>query len=212
MIYGLGWIFSHLKGRFIFGYQFIVLVWTNGKTTIPLCWKTYRKKGKGRHKTKIDLAMELLEYSIVNICPNPKGVLFDSFYSAEKMLKLIKRHGLKYYGQVEKSRLLDFEQLKNHNNGRPRWSKVGKLRGGLLVKIIKHERKYFITNGLNLSGLRIRNIYSIRWKIERVFRYCKDQLDFEGCQMRDMRSQNNHVGTCFFLYCVLQDIAEKKHR
>lgn len=210
-IFGLGWIFSHLKGKFIFGFQFVVLVWTNGNTTIPLAWKIYHKKRKKqiKHKTKIDLAMELLEYCLVNICPNPKGVLFDSFYSAEKMLKLIERYGLKYYGQVGKSRTLDFKQLKKHNRGRPRWSKIGRLRGNLIVKITKHDRKYFITNDIRLSGVKVRKVYSIRWRIEEVFRYCKDQLDFEGCQMIDMRSQNNHVGACFFLYCVLQDTAEK---
>lgn len=210
-IFGLSWIFSHLKNKFIFGYQFVVLVWTDGKTTIPLGWKIYRKKGKDarKHKTKIDLAMELLECCLINICSNPRGILFDSFYSAEKMLKLIERYGLKYYGQVEKSRTLNFKQLRKHNRGRPRWSKVGKLKGSLVAKIIKHDRKYFITNDLQQSGIKIRRIYSIRWRIEEVFRFCKDQLDFEGCQMQDMRSQNNHVGTCFFLYCVLQDTAEK---
>lgn len=212
-IFGLGWIYSHLEGKYILGLQIVVIAWTNGKKTIPLAWKIYRKKSKEnkdlRHKTKVDLAMELLKYCIAEICSKPKGVLFDSFYSAEKLLKLVVENKLKFYAQVEKTRTLNHLQIQYHNKGRPRWTKSGLIKGNIYVRITKHDRKYFLTNDLRVTGKELRDIYSLRWEIEDLYRFCKDQLDLEGCQMRDLRSQTNHIGVCFFLHCVLQDIAEK---
>lgn len=51
--------------------------------------------------------------------------------------------------------------------------------------------------------------YKIRWKIEEVFRFVKQELGFERCHSQSLRGQNNHFGTCFYVYGKLQDIAEK---
>lgn len=211
-IVGLSWIYSHLKGGFVFGYQLVVICWTDGEVKIPFAWKLYKKKrykGDPKHKTKVDLAMELLEYSLSEICPNPRGVLFDIAYASEKMLKYIDNKGLKYYGQVKSNRKLEHEQVRYINNGRPYWEKVGTLTGSMKAKVVKHRKKYFVSNDLKKSGKQIRRIYKKRWRIEDINRFCKKELDLQGCQMRDLRSQNNHIGVCFYLFCTLQDTAEK---
>jgi hypothetical protein len=211
-ITGLSWIYSHLKGRFIFGLQLVVICWTDGNVKIPFGWKIYKKKkckDDLNHKTKPDLAMELLQYALTEICSNPVGILFDIAYSSEKMLKYINNQGLKFYGQVKSNRNLDHQQVRYHNNGRPYWEKIGKLTGNIKVKVVKHRRKYYISNDIESSGKEIRARYKIRWKIEDINRFCKKELDLEGCQMRNLRSQNNHIGICFYLFSALQDIAEK---
>lgn len=212
-IKGLGWIYSHLENGYIFGLQIVVLIWTNGKETVPIAWKIYKKNDKDNpdpnHKTKIDLAIELLDYAFKHIGSKPRGIIFDSFYSAEKILKYASERGLIFYSQVSKTRLMDGKQVRMYEKGRPRWIKIGRLKGGIEVVITRKDKKYFITNDISLSGKQIRRIYSIRWNIEGLFRFCKDQLDMEGCQMRDLRSQNNNIGVCFYLHFVLQDNAEK---
>lgn len=51
--------------------------------------------------------------------------------------------------------------------------------------------------------------YKIRWKIEEIFRFVKQELGFERCQTRSLQGQNNHFGICFLLYAQLQDMAAK---
>lgn len=204
VIMGLDWLYSHLAGHHIFGYQLVVIAITNNFLTIPLAWKFYKRNAK----TKIKLAIELLTYALT-ILPHPTGIIFDSLYSSEEMLKFIGKRGLKFFTQVAKNRTLNNLQVKFHNNGRPYWEKTGVIKGNIRVKVVKFRRKYFITNDLRLTGRQIRRIYKIRWEIEEVFRFCKTELNMEKCQLRDLESQNNNIGVCFYLYCVLQDNAAK---
>src|SRR3990167_1663841 len=66
---GLGWIFSNRKKKYIYGLHIVTAVWTNGKTTIPLGWKIYKKRGE---ETKLDLAISLIKYCLFNLNISPK--------------------------------------------------------------------------------------------------------------------------------------------
>jgi putative transposase len=205
-IQGLGWIKSHKQGKYIFGLQLVVLVWTDGDKTIPLSWKIYEKGGD---KTKIDLALELLHYGLKILGIKPKAVLFDAFYSSEKVLKYLIKQKLIFCSQLPKNRLFNHKQLRLNNKGRPYWVEIGKIKGNIVVQVIKNRRKYFVTNDLNLSREKQLETYKIRWRIEEVFRFSKSELGMEQCRARSLRAQSNHVGCCFLLYAILQDMAEK---
>lgn len=142
-IQGLSWIFSHRKNKFIFGYHLVVVAWTNKTITIPIAWKIYQKDNG---KTKIDLAMELINYCLYTLNVNPKAWLFDSFYSAEKIIKFLNNHHQVFYSQLPKNRKLDFIQLKNINHGRPYWTEIGLIVGKMKVQVTKNRRKYYVTN------------------------------------------------------------------
>jgi len=206
VIHGAGWIFSHRKSKHIFGLHIVVLVWTNKIMTIPIAWKIY-KKGGG--KTKIDLAQELIVYALLVLRLSPRAVLFDSLYASEPLLKFLIKHKQSFYTQLPKNRLLDKQAVKKVNNGRPYWTRVGMIKGSIRVQIVRNRRKYYMTNDIGISRKEQLQTYKVRWAIEEVFRYVKQEFGFEKCQARSLRVQNNHIGSCFFLYTVLQDIAEK---
>ena len=88
-ITGLSWIFSHRKNKHIFGLHIVVICWTNKTITIPLAWKIYQKESG---KTKIDLAIELIEYCLFHLHISPKAFLFDAFYASETLLKYLKTY------------------------------------------------------------------------------------------------------------------------
>lgn len=203
LIQGTGWLYSHLKSGFIFGIQIVLICWTNGKIKIPIAWKIYKKGGK----TKTELAIELLDYAL-KIFPNVRSVLFDSFYSSEKILKFIGNKGLIFYSQIAKNRCLNDNQVQRISR-KKYWEQTGRLRGNIYVKVARNRDKYFVTNDIKKTRKEICKIYSQRWRIEEIFRFVKDQLLLENCQMRDLRSQNNHFGVCLYLFCLLQDTAEK---
>lgn len=192
----LSWIKSHSEGRFIFGLNLVVAVWTNGTRTIPIAFKLYIPNSG---VTKIDLACELICYCL-SLGLKPEAFLFDAFYAAEKVLKLLIQHGQDYASQVAKSRLLDGVAVKHIENGRPYWEKVGSLRGNIRVKVIKVRRKYFICSRLGDARKKILSAYRLRWRIEEVFRFTKSELGMERCQSTNLQTQINHIGSCLFLY------------
>ncbi len=205
-IEGLGWIYSHRKNKYIFGYHLVVACWTNGTTTIPLAWKVYRK---GCGKTKTDLALELIQYCLFTLRITPKAFLFDAFYASEEILHYLASHDQLFYSQLAKSRLLDHHQLKQHEKGRPYWLKVGKVKGNIIVQVVKNRRKYFVTNAIGITRQEQLGTYKLRWRIEEIFRFTKQELGLEQCQATSLTAQNNHFGSCFLLYGILQDIAEQ---
>ena len=202
----LGWIYSHRKNKYIFGLHIVVVVWTNTKITLPLAWKIY-KKDSGI--TKIDLAMQLIHYCLFTLRIQPKAWLFDSFYASEKLLKYLITHNQRFFSQLPKNRKLSEITLAHMNKGRPYWQGTGVIRGGIKVQVVKNRRKYYVTNSIGISREEQLQTYKIRWKIEEVFRFVKQELGFERCQSQSLVGQNNHFGTCFYLYAKLQDIAEK---
>jgi hypothetical protein len=201
-IHGLEWLYSHLERKYIYGYQLVVICWSNGSIKLPIAWKFYKKN----NKTKTELAIDLLSY-VLAIIPNPRYILFDSFYASEKILKFINSRNLKFYTQIKKNRLLDNRQIQLYSPNRDKWTRVGRLKGNLFVKVVKNHRKYYITNDIERCRSFILRTYVARWFIEEVFRFCKSMLNMDRCQMIDQRSQSNTVGVCFYLYAVLQDIA-----
>lgn len=205
-IKGLGWIYSHRKRKHIFGYHMVVAVWTNEKDTIPLGWKIYKKGGD---ETKLDLAMKLIKYSLVNLNIKPKAFLFDSFYSSEKILKYLINKNQKFVTQIHKNRNLNHKQVRTINMGRPYWTQTGYFTGNIHVQVVKNRRKYFATNMIGITREEQLNTYKVRWNIEEVFRFTKKELGFEKCQAISLTGQNTHFGVCFLLYGLLQDIAEK---
>lgn len=205
-IQGLSWIFSHRKNKYIFGFHIVVMVWTNEKITLPLAWKIYSKRNG---KTKIDLALELIDYCLNKLKLKPKAFLFDSFYAAEPLLKYLIKHKQYFYSQLPKGRLFNKKLLRDTNNGRPYWQETGVIKGSIKVQVVRNRKKYYVTNELGIGRKEQLMTYKKRWKIEEVFRFVKQELGFERCHSQSLQGQNNHFGTCFYLYALLQDIAEK---
>lgn len=202
----LSWIFSNRKKKYIFGLHLVVIVWTNEILTIPLAWKIYQP---GSGVTKIDLAIQLINYCLFILGLKPKAILFDAFYAAEKMLKFLVIHEQTFYSQLPKNRKFDHEPLARHNKGRPYWLKVGTIKGNIRVQIVKNRRKYYITNAIGVARKKQLSTYKLRWKIEEVFRFVKHELGLEKCQSTTLIGQQNHFGACFYLYAKLQDTAQK---
>ncbi|EKE06204.1 MAG: Transposase IS4 family protein [uncultured bacterium] len=203
---GAGWIYSNRKKKHIFGYHIVTAVWTNGVITIPLGWKIYKKGGE---ETKLDLALKLIKYCLYSLNINPKAFLFDSFYASEEVLKYLISSRQNFISQVHKNRKLSSSEVRAIEKGRPYWTKVGNLTGGINVQAVKNRKKYFVTNMVGIKREEQLAIYKVRWNIEEVFRFSKKELGFEKCQSVSLHAQNTHFGTCFLLYGLLQDIAER---
>lgn len=199
VVENIAWVFCSKKNKKILGLNIVVLAWSNGKITIPLAFKIWRKDNK---KTKNHLALELLSYARNFLRIQPKYVLFDSWYASKEVLKRIGKYHWLFVSQIKKNRKFNGIQLKLYKR-HPYWMEQGYILGGMEVLIVRNGKKYFITNNLDLSKKEILVIYKKRWKIEDMFRMLYE-LGLEQCQAISSQAQSAHIHLVLMSFILLE--------
>lgn len=197
------WLWSTNGSRYIFGYNIVVLMWSNGVITVPLKWSFYKKESEKKDQvTKIDLTLLLLEYAKIDLCVATNEIMFDSFYSAQSILKRCEEYRWFYYTKVKSNRTLDGTQAKKRHRN-PYWEETGMLSCGLKARVIRYGKRYFLTNDFEKSKAEVIASYDSRWKIEEVFRMLHDQLGFDECASRSFAAQSAHATFAMTAYTIL---------
>jgi len=199
MIENLSWVYDSEIKKCILGLNIVMIAWSDGKTTLPLTIRIYQKENK---KTKIDLAIELLEYA-KSLKIQADFITFDSWYVAGRFLKKIKEMNIHFITQIKKNRKIDNVQLKKKYPN-PYWIQQGKLSGGLEVLVVRHGKKYFVTDNLSLSKQEILSLYKGRWLVETIFRMLHSKLGIDECESRSLQSQLAHYHLCLMAYTILE--------
>ncbi len=197
-IENLSWVFDSKIGKCILGLNLVMIAWSNGRITIPLAIKVYQK---ANGKTKIDLALELINYAR-NLGLKPDYVSFDAWYAADRLLKKIADLGWTFITQIKKNRKLNNIQVKKLYPN-PYWIDQGRLSNGLKVLIVRHGKKYFSTNNLSLEKQVIFAMYQGRWLVETIFRMLHSKLGLDQCESRSLLAQTNHFYLCLMAYTIL---------
>lgn len=207
--YEAAYMYSNKEQKIVFGISLVLLVWSNGIFNIPIAFRVWKKGGTSR----IELALELLSYARNRLKVKPDYVFFDSFFSSKSILKRLKDYGWYYVTQVKKNRKFNGLALKFYRK-HPYWNEIGSLEGSLKVHLVRHRKKYYISNRLSLSAQEIRSLYKKRWSIEEIFRFLKSELNLEGCQAGVKREreksskaegvQEHHIALCLLSYLVLE--------
>ena len=152
-----------------------------------------RKRERGQRlkfRTKYRLAREMLEELRALL---PKGikvyVLFDSWYTSNKLLKYCRRQGWHVIGAIKSNRKLNGQRLDNWNQSlrHKRYTQVNVADRTYWVRVIKgrltdlpfdvclviskrHKRdknpKYYLCSDLGLTAHKILNGYTRRWPVE----------------------------------------------
>lgn len=198
-IENVSWIFDSKIKKSIFGINLVMIAWSNGRITIPLAVRVYQKNSG---KTKIDLALELLEYA-KKVRIKPKFVVFDSWYTAASVLSKIAEYNWTFVTRLKKNRKLDGVPVRDaHRN--PYWQQQGVLVGGIKVLAVRHGTKYFATNELSFSKQLLLSAYKSRWEIETIFRVLHDKLGLDECQAQKLESQIAHFYLCIMAYGAME--------
>jgi putative transposase len=204
------WVWSSKHNRVVFGVSLVLLVWTDGQIRIPVAYRVWQKGGL----SKVDLALELLSYARNRLTCKPQFVLFDSWYPAKRLLKRIRDYGWYFVCQLKKNRTLDGVPLYAYRQ-HPYWHAVGSLSGDLKVLVVRHRRKYYVTNRLSLTAKELRGHYRKRHEVEEVIRVLKSQLSLEACQVGYRRpgvkaspsrptAQEHHIALCLVAYLIVE--------
>lgn len=189
---------SKRRKKYAYGYEAVLMIWTDGKVRIPIGVRLHKKNGP----TKIDLALELLSFARNRLKLKPQMVLFDSWFAARVILQRIHDYGWYFVTRLKKNRNFDGCQLQRQ--GLYRWGQIGYLYGDIKVKVIKNGNGYLGTNRLSLEHSEIKKLYKIRPQIEESNRCLKQECYLESCQVRNIRAQENHLWMSIFAYLIIE--------
>jgi hypothetical protein len=198
-IEGLAWVYSSQEGRAVSGLSLVLLLWTDGRSRVPLGLRLWRKGGPSKYA----LALERLSYARNRLRCHPDYVLFDAWYPSKALLKRIRDYGWDFSCRRKKNRRFNNQPLRTYRR-HPYWAESGRLTGGVTVLVVRYGAKYYATNRLALSAAEVRRLYRIRAHIEEVIRVCTDQLGLNGCQARSEQAQQHHLTCCLVACCVLE--------
>ncbi|GIW60532.1 MAG: hypothetical protein KatS3mg087_1598 [Patescibacteria group bacterium] len=166
-----------------------------------------RSVGDGYNKTnkksKIDLAIEIINEVRDLWRITPEYVVFDSFYAAPKIVSLLHSYGMTFISKVKSNRIVNGAPIKQDltqdGDQALEW-----LAQNVQVRIVKHDNRFFCTNDLSLSMEDILFLYGYRWSIEEMFRFLKSALPLEKCQARSISAQKTHLASCLLAFLFIQ--------
>lgn len=196
----LSWIFSPSDRQYLYGINVVFVIWTDGKTRFPIGFRIWYKDSK---KTKIDLAMELLNDAKKIYQLKPGYVLMDSFYPAAKLLKLIRKFRWHWIAKIKSNRLIDntkAQEFFSYRFGKH----IGKLSENIRALVVKDNDNYWATSDLSLQSAEVKHYYRKRQTIEEFFKILKSELRLEGCSSRDRVAQINHIYFVLIAFCQLE--------
>lgn len=194
------------------GINLVNLLWTDGKKYVPIDYRIYQREQDD--KTKNDLFTELLKKAKRRGF-SPLYVLFDSWYSSIKNLKLIREQNWKFICNLKSNRIVSCGRVQTavrdlsltNKQVRKVWLKAF---GPILVcKVVatNGDITYLATNDLTLINYKvfIRH-FQQRWNIEEFHRGIKQTTGIEKCYSTKITSQKTHIFAAFVAFIRLESI------
>lgn len=203
----LSWLYSSGDKKYLLGLNVVFVIWTDGNTRFPIGFRLWNKNDK---KTRLDLAIEILKDAKTFYKLKPDYVLMDSFYSASKVLRSIRKLRWHWIVKIKPNRLLDYAQVKQIQSYKYS-CKTGRLTDRIKAKVVKQNDNYWATSDLSLNSASVKRIYRKRQTIEEFFKILKSELRIEGCPSRSTSAQLNHIYFVLIAFCQLEDFRIRKN-
>ncbi|MEI6380950.1 MAG: transposase [Cyanobacteriota bacterium ELA615] len=217
--------YSGNEHKLIRGIGLITCIYVNNKTGEfwVIDYRIYNPDGD--EKTKPDHVVEML-LDVINAKKLAfNKVLMDSWYASQRIMGLIDNLGKIYYCPLKVNRLVDdtkgVEKYKRIDE--LIWNEL-ELEQGKIIKIKKFPKdkkvklfqviistdktEYIATNDFSENHAEgIKDICSVRWKIEEFHRELKQITGVESCQCRKAIIQKNHIACAILVWNHLKRLS-----
>jgi hypothetical protein len=217
--------YSGNEHKVIRGIGLITCIYVNNKTGEfwVIDYRIYNPDGD--EKTKPDHVVEML-LDVINAKKlDFNKVLMDSWYASQRIMGLIDNLGKIYYCPLKVNRLVDdtkgVEKYKRIDE--LIWNEL-ELEQGKIIKIKKFPKdkkvklfqviistdktEYIATNDFSENHAEgIKDICSVRWKIEEFHRELKQITGVESCQCRKAIIQKNHIACAILVWNHLKRLS-----
>jgi hypothetical protein len=222
-----GWIYSGSKGGKVYGLHIVVLLWCVGIIKIPVSFRLWQPKdkcGKGRYRTKVQLAQQMMVEMQARQLPFAY-LVFDSWYNARWFTRWLDNCGIIWQSTLAKNSLVVYKNKKIRVDTLARtlklkWRSHLELRTAVLcvylpgygsVRLVVtkdgHGRwTYIVTNDMQADVTTIVQRKRSRWNIETLFRDGKQFAGLGACQCRVPQAMVRHVAFVLLAYVVLSQL------
>lgn len=192
-------VWSGKHKRPVKGIDLLTLLGTDGDRHLPCDYRLYDKPTDG--KSKNDHFRDLLTQAKARGF-QPRGVLFDSWFTSLENLKVIDRFGWKWLAPLKSNRRVNPDRTGLRRLEQCAIATAGTivhLEGYGLVKVFlivaqDGSKEYWASNHLEMTELERLEWSEASWKIEEYHRGLKQFTHVERCQARVARAQRNHIG------------------
>lgn len=231
---GVGYLFNPAMRKSVLCHNIVSTHYVSENEQLPMHFQFYLKKeiakkeGK-QFRTKIDIAIELLNKALKHI--NPSAIVFDAWYLSERLVKALKSRN--WVARVKLNRLVlhkgEWIPLKDFTSKIPekkfrkadinisnkkysfiasckvKLHKIGKVRIAVLKKKISSKKPVVIATNTDWHAETIAAINKKRFAIDTFYRDSKQYLGMEDYQMRSMTGVVKHLCLVFLAYSLLRD-------
>lgn len=231
-------LYDHAKQQFVHGISYVQLLSVDRGKQYPLFFGIHSKRGrkpaKQRERTapigKLRIAQRLISQALACGC-RPRAIVFDSWYAATCLLRVLRRFHLPFVSRLCGSRnlLLDGRKVKAKDLGRnlgcARYYRRLKVRavalaatlpnyGTVQVVVFKQRRKspvILITDLLDADLTTIIELYRQRWAIETWFKEIKQRYGLDKFQHRSAARVRAHVVLTLLSYLLVALLQQLIH-
>lgn len=229
---GVGRYYDPANKRYTLGHNLVTSQLTIKNRQFPLGLRRYQKYAEASEdfKTKIDLALELVEDAVAEGYPFCV-VCFDQWYFSKGFTRRIEQLGKDWVTRCKANRKVVInnrrvsisEWLKGLPAEKYRMSEIDGERyycfqkvclmskQGWLKVIAYHKEKdlsddlvILVSNRLDWDERKVIKIYQGRWSIETFYEDSKQNLGLEDYEMRKLRGITRHWYLVFLAYTLLQ--------
>lgn len=202
--------------RVVDGINLITLLWTDGDIAIPIDWRVFDKPRD--ELTKIDHMRQMLE-TARHRGFEPQCVLWDSWYSSLKNLKLLRSWNWKFFVGLKSNRQVNPDGQGNRAVRDLEFEGIHQkahLKGFGWVELYRTVKKeasgeneddsvrFFIGTEKELDEAEVQQRGETAWQIEGYHRGLKQECHVERCQARKAVKQRNHIGLAIRAFVRLE--------
>ena len=216
--------YDHSENVFITGHSLTTLHYADHKTNYALDYRIYAPKTEPNFKTKIELAQDMISWS-VQIGMPAQTFVFDSWYTCDGLIKLIKSLERFYIGSCKSDRLIRIEgnryislreyveKITDYKEFEIKGIKYLVYTKKVHLKSIGDTRLVVSKRGDDILCLvtnrtdhvtKILSDYMLRWKIEDFYKDAKQHLGLEKCQVRNIEGIKKHWHLVFLAHSILK--------
>ncbi len=209
--------YSGAEHGLVRGIDIVNLVHYDGQEFYPIDYRIYAPSVNGL--TKNDLFGEMLMAAKLKKGIQAQTVLFDSWYTSVKNLKLVAFLDMIFIAPIKDNRLLSLRKAQGYIHVQDIDWTPDRLANGVRVKLrelpfrvrlfkvvaTNGDIDWLITNSPDpIEAQAIQDENARRWPIEQFHRELKQLTGSEKCQCRKARSQRNHLGYCYLAWLSLK--------
>ncbi len=209
--------YSGAEHDLVRGIDIVNLVHYDGQEHYPIDYRIYAPGVNGL--TKNNLFAEMLVAAKLKKGIRAKTVLFDSWYTSVKNLKLVAFLDMIFIAPIKDNRLVSLSKAEGYLHVQAIDWTPDRLTQGVSVKLKElpfrvrlfkvvapdGDIDWLITNAPDpITTQAIRDENARRWPIEQFHRELKQLTGSEKCQCRKARSQRNHLGYCYLAWLALK--------